>query len=313
VLKYLEHCVTNVNEPLYKEREALLAFIEQAFDAMKEKLADYAVDIKAVCLKTYRCDHKSNTLRAAALQVILRIVTLGSPALDAERLGIAEVARVVNADISGSTSKLGVGLRSVLLRLLGAVAERFPGAVMHMMRQLMALFMDTMAEVAASKSPELAVMAAALDGLSGVLVHARGDFCANQQYRQLVYFYMSRGMVPLEGVARYELPRACLRMMHKHAEIFAEFLTVDCVKVFECFTAGNRALCRHSNRDVRTLAFKAMDSFMREVSGQLCSGKRSQQTDVADFTYFVKKFFELMQSELDSRSEISIAVSGFGA
>ncbi len=47
-------------------------------------------------------------------------------------------------------------------------------------------------------------------------------------------------MVPLEGVARYELPRAALRMLHKHADLFAEYVTVDCEKLFETFTAGSK-------------------------------------------------------------------------
>ncbi len=313
MLAYLEKGIRDINSPCYKEREAVLVFVEELLARMELRLADYVVEMKRVCFDTYRKDYKSNTLRAAALAVILKIVSLQFPLLDAEALGVAEMAQVVNADISGTTAKLGVGMRSVMLRLLGAFAERYPGAVQQMVRQMLSLFMETMAEVANSKSLELAVMAAAMDGLSGVLVHSRSDFCANQQYRQAAYFYMTRGMVPLEGVQRYELPRAALRLLHKHADLFAEYLTVDCVKILECLTQGPKALCRHQNKDVRSLSYKALEAFFKQVSTQLCLGKRNQQKDVADFSFFVKKFFEMVQTELDSRSDIQIAVAGFGA
>ncbi len=73
MLRYLEQCIRNINDPLYKEREALLGFLDELLEVMRERLADYVVEMKRVCFDTYRRDYKSNTLRTAALQVRVRV------------------------------------------------------------------------------------------------------------------------------------------------------------------------------------------------------------------------------------------------
>lgn len=124
---------------------------------------------------------------------------------------------------------------------------------------------------------------------------------------------MSIGLVPPEGATRYELNRAVMRMISKHADLFAEYLTESCEKFFVLFTQGPKALCRHTNKDLRVAAYKALDAFLKQVNGQLCSGKRDPEINMSNFRFFVKKFFEMIQSDVDSRADIEMAISGFGA
>ncbi len=276
------------------------------------RLADYAVDICRVSFDSFRKELRSATVKSAALDTIVHLAKVDFPMIGGEHLNVREIARAAY-EVVGLGPKLGVTYRGVLLKLLGVFAERFPGSVVDMVRQLLALFIDTLIEQLGSKAPEPAVLAAALDGLSGLLVHSRGDFCSDPRNLPVVYRVCTAGLVPPEGTTRYELNRAVLRMISKHADLFAEYLTEDCEKIFVVFTQGPKCLCRHNNKDLRVLAYKALDSFLKQVDGQLCSGKRNPDTDKNNFAFFVKKFFEMIQSEVDSRAEIEMAISGFGA
>ena len=121
---------------------------------------------------------------------------------------------------------------------------------------------------------------------------------SNPNSIQLVYRVMSIGLVPPEGATRYELNRAVMRMISKHADLFAEYLTESCEKFFVLFTQGPKALCRHTNKDLRVAAYKALDAFLKQVNGQLCSGKRDPEINMSNFRFFVKKFFEMIRGWL---------------
>jgi hypothetical protein len=314
LIGWLEQCIINqVNEPLFKEREAVFVFMKEMLEVLGVRLADYAVDMCRVAFDTLRKELKSGSVKTAAADTILKLCQVDFPLIGGDRLNVREIARVAYDTVGLATAKVGVLFKAFLLRLLGVFAEKFPAYVVDMVRQMLALFLDTMQEQMASKAPETAVLAGALDGLSGLLVNARGDFCSNPRNLQVVYRVCMAGLVPPEGMTRYELNRAVLRMISKHADLFAEYLTEDCEKIFVVFTQGPKCLCRHVNKDVRTLSYKALDAFLKQVSGQICSGKRNPETDTTNFTFFVKKFFEMIQMDADSRAEIQMAISGFGA
>jgi hypothetical protein len=313
LLGWLESCIRNqLNEPLAKEREAAFIFIKEILEVLGVRLADYAVDICRVAFDSFRKELKSATLKTAALDTIIKLAQVPFPMIGGEHLNVHEIARTAY-EVVGLGTKLGVTFRGVLLKLLGVFAERFPGSVVDMVRQLLALFVETLMEQLNSKAPEPMVLASALDGLSGLLVHSRGDFSSNPRNLQIVYRVCMAGLVPPEGASRYELNRSVLRTISKHADLFAEYLTEDCEKIFVVFTQGPKCLCRHNNKDLRVFAYKALDAFLKQVNGQLCSGKRNPNTDKANFAFFIKKFFEMIQSEVDSRAEIEMAISGFGA
>jgi hypothetical protein len=124
------------------------------------------------------------------------------------------------------------------------------------------------------QKPELSVIAGALEGLSGVLVQARGDFNSNPANVRTVYGYLCLALqvfvvsalldsycatvfvlhhllsvrlmfcadlfsfhqsASTEDLKRYQMPRAALQLLGKHAELFAGHLTVCRLLVFFFF------------------------------------------------------------------------------
>lgn len=177
MLSWLDMCILDqLKYPLLKEREAAFVFIKELLEVLGARLADYAVEICRVAYDSFRREHKSASVKCAALDTILKLAQVDFPMIGGDHLKVREIARSA-FDVVGLTPTLGVTYRGVLLKLLGVCAERFPGSVVDMSRQLLGLFLDTLTEQIKAKSPEPTVMAAALDGLAGLLVHSRGEFC----------------------------------------------------------------------------------------------------------------------------------------
>jgi hypothetical protein len=179
---------------MLKEREAAFVFIKEILEVLGPRLADYAIEICRVAYDSFRREHKSASVKSAALDTILKLAQVDFPMISGDQLKVRDIARSV-FDVVGLTSTLGVTYRGVLLKLLGVFAERFPGCVVDMSRQLLSLFLDTLTEQIKAKAPEPAVMAAALDGLAGLLVHSRGDFCRLIRLVFLSFFFFFFGLV----------------------------------------------------------------------------------------------------------------------
>jgi DNA-dependent protein kinase catalytic subunit len=101
---------------------------------------------------------------------------------------------------------------------------------------------------------------------------------------------------------------AGLKFISNHAVIFKEYLTEDSEKMFQRLFS----LCKHQNKNVRDLAFPAFESFMAQVSNEISSGNRNAVSDQATFTFFIRKFYDLLNSSLSGIYEISVAIRGLG-
>ena len=69
-------------------------------------------------------------------------------------------------------------------------------------------------------------------------------------------------VVPLQvPLSRFDVPRAGLSLLTKHAAHFSEFLTKDYQDVYHCLFTW----CNHSNREMKNLGFLALESFFQQV------------------------------------------------
>lgn len=201
-------------------------------------------------------------------------------------------------------------LKAAVLRALGVFASRHPAAMVERNRELISLFMEVLqSEFRKHDKVELPVIAGALLGLDGVLVHGRGDFTSNDANVRAVYSFLTLALQPPKDVARFDVPRAALRLLASHADVFSAHLTEGAEKIWELLQAN----CVHSNRDTRKLAFPAMERFLSQVAEQIVSGRRTVDADRVTFKFFMRRFFDMLRADMEHRHEIRMAVMGIGA
>jgi hypothetical protein len=262
-----------------KERENWFLFIQEYLALQKYRLADYALDIKRCCFDHFRKESKSNLVRRAALEPVVTIVRLQFPMLTHDKLEIRAMATALLE--AYSLGRQAATLKGTVLSALGVFAELFPTAMIERMRQLLSLYMEALGEEFKSKKPELTVIAGALEGMSGVLVNARGDFNSNPTNVRTVYGYLCLALqsASTDDLKRYQMPRAALELLGKHAEVFCAHLTEGSETMYKLLCD----LCKHRNDDLRRQAFNAMERFLVQVAEQIVSGRRSPAVDEATF------------------------------
>ena len=305
ILKFLEKTpIVSYNKDLVKPREALLIMIGEFIDYFKDNIIDHAIEIKNVCMTIFRID-QSNTVRQAIFDPIMKLLHLKHSSIDANTFKINEMTNIFLDQFN--LSRISQTLSSKILKILGLFAQYFPATMMDKSKSILQIYIESLIKQFKSKEPQMQVISGSLEGLCSFLVNFSGDFVEDLKNVQMVYNFVLLSITPLKDLARYEIPKSGLKFISKHAFLLRQYLTEDCEKIYGLICS----LCKYTNKEVRNIAFKALDSFFDTVSTELCSGERNLESNKSTFSFFIKKFFEFLESD-QNLNDISIGVRGFG-
>lgn len=162
-------------------------------------------DLQETCLGAFRRE-LSNRAKVATFAPVLNMIELRMQSLDAEKLGVREMAEIYLKDFTCGKSSQTV--KSWTLQMLGSFAEYFPEHMFDKSKQLLTLFSDSMLKQFKSKKPDFQLIAGSVKGLTSLLVHFSGDFLADQKTVEAIYKYVCLGCLnPPPGLKTYDIPK----------------------------------------------------------------------------------------------------------
>ena len=175
-------------------------------------------------------------------------------------------------------------------------------------KQIMGIIIDSLTKQFKSKKPDMQLIAGAIKGLRAILFHFKQDLQSDPKNIQTIYQYLCLTLEPPPHLTRYNIPKAGLKLLSSHGDLFKEYLTEDSEKMY------TRLLhfCKFNNPAVRSLAFPAMDVFLSKVAGELVSGARTATADQDTFKFFIRKFHDLVESQTSTMYELTVAIMGYG-
>lgn len=311
ILVYLSESVTSNDAKLFTgARYELCIFLSELIkfcQRHKHSLSDYLVDIKNTCISLFRKED-GNKVKEKALCVVKDLLSLDLELFDTQSLELAKLADLLLTEFA--VGKCSMKVKANILVLEGVLLEKFPEHAHTKAKTLQALYLDVLRSNFKSKKPELPMIAAGLTGMASLLHHFASDFVAVDKNIQELYRYMCFGLEPPAHVVQLHIPKAALKLAGEHASVFKRYLAEDSDKMF--IRLAN--LCKHHNKKVTYPGFTALDAFFRQVALELVSTERSEESNVQTFKFFIKKFFDMLDSQAGSNMrEISIAIRGFGS
>jgi hypothetical protein len=94
-----------------------------------------------------------------------------------------------------------------------------------------------------------------------------------------IFRFVQAGLFPPESVKTYEIPKAGLHMVEKHAHLFRKYLTELSERIYRQL----HSYCLHINRSLRRAAFLALESFLAQVANEMAGNERSFDANLATF------------------------------
>ncbi|CAN8029859.1 unnamed protein product [Ixodes persulcatus] len=210
-------------------------------------------------------------------------------------------------------SKLTPTVKEEILCVLGVIAECHQDATEPYRDKLLALYL---AELQAGGTgcftgrvcsvKEKNVVAGCLQGLSGFLFHFGTCFEDDPDNCFKLFKCVKRSLTPSDRPGRYDIPRAALILLSKHAALFGQFLLEDHRTLYQQLNHWSR----HGNREVRSVGTAALESFLREVASALV--EHADRQDYLDiFQFFIKDFQRTLKMETSNHG-LAAALKGYG-
>ncbi|KAM7297935.1 DNA-dependent protein kinase catalytic subunit [Ixodes scapularis] len=201
-------------------------------------------------------------------------------------------------------SKLTPTVKEEILCVLGTIAECHQVATEPYRDKLLALYLAELQRVCSVK--EKNVVAGCLQGLSGFLFHFGTCFEDDPDNCFKLFKCVKRSLTPSDRPGRYDIPRAALILLSKHAVLFGQLLLDDHRTLYQQLGHWSR----HGNRELQSLGTAALESFLREVASALV--EHADRQDYLDiFQFFIKDFQRTLKMETSNHG-LAAALKGYG-
>ncbi|KAK3580733.1 hypothetical protein CHS0354_005741 [Potamilus streckersoni] len=176
--------------------------------------------------------------------------------------------------------------------------------------RLTGLYINTLRAEMGSKTrkAELTIIAGCLDGLNSSLVNFTESAEEGSKFAYDIFKAARMAIDPKVDLTRYDVPRAGLKLLAKHASQFSQFLIDDYDGIYEKLSQWSH----HTNPDMLHLGMMALDSFLTQISDMLVTRAKEGKKEVAVFKYFISKFRDIMQKTDVGDKELNLAIRGYG-
>eukprot|EP00048_Salpingoeca_helianthica_P009248 m.132741 g.132741 ORF g.132741 m.132741 type:complete len:3967 (+) comp14817_c0_seq1:97-11997(+) len=301
-------------------KENVLNTLTTLIPLLGQRVLPYITEIKNVCVSIYTRD-KAARCKTASFGPLIELLslhdlftanTMGQLARD---LAVPKLIEKYMDILVGPPSKTSSTVRMHALHLLGLLSERFPGEMAGRDAMLLNVFMGSLQQEMnkQDKKPDMSLIAGALRGLTSFLVHFTQPFedglGPNAPARQIFkYTILAIGAASSGELKRYEVPRAGLKLLAQHAGQYRELLAQS----FESVYRSVSELCRHKNKDVKTVAFLALETFLKEMSAYITGRGREDRNARSMFSFLFSEFHTKLEAPESTPREISIAIRGYG-
>ncbi|CAI8051259.1 DNA-dependent protein kinase catalytic subunit [Geodia barretti] len=291
-------------------QEELLRLLNDYTKILRSKALPYAQDIKEVCSSLFS-RAKASKVKNATFPPLITVLELCA---GTSQVGELNVPKLVDKYLQAcfKPTKHTATVRAGIFHLLGLFCELYPEHSLTLSERLISIFMRTLKSemLSKSKKPEMAVIGGCLRGLNSYLVNFSQSAAEGSEHAQNIYKFSKMAIDPKVSHSRYEVPRAGLSIIARHAAQFKEYLAKDHEHMYEVLYHW----CEHTNRENRMVAFLALEAFLQQVSVHIVEGGdgKDRQTYAPVFRDFIKKFRAIIDNPVSGHRELTVAIKGYG-
>lgn len=283
------------------------------------------------CERLYRVD-KATEVQKEAFEPMIEVLSSFERITDEQRatlqedLGIVDMVERGKNKLFESLSAVRASVRGLLMNFMGLLVQHFPNGFVGtagdngqntLLAELTKVMVNDLKQQMAAdpKKRENALIEGAFKGLTGIMVnfdqqydpaHARRNHSAD------IFGFVTTTIDPVNiaSMVRYAPARAALQLLAMHAGQFRAALGNRLELVYNHLTQS----CDHKNNDIRRDAFRALESFLKEVSKHIVSQHEAGQKVEARaaFSFLFKEFHGMLQGSAGSNRALAVSIRGFG-
>ncbi|XP_065059919.1 DNA-dependent protein kinase catalytic subunit-like isoform X2 [Rhopilema esculentum] len=272
----------------------LLTFLLVYLEKIGDSILPHVKSIQDACLLVVTRDPSSKLLQSSNKDI-------------QQRLDVPVLAEKLFALCLQSTREAS-GVRGALFNINGVIAEKFPEHSTSNAERFGTICLKTLKQqMVVSKKPEFLVIGGCLRGLAGYLVNFTQSMEEGSKSIDDLFCYTKMAINPKVELSKYEVPKAALCLLEKHAVLFRQQITDDWEPLYDtlCFWS------KHSNKDMKIAGLKAWDSCLKEISQ--CIVRHPKKTEsIQILTTLLRDFHGKLNAESSDPKELSLAVKGFG-
>ncbi|XP_070581112.1 DNA-dependent protein kinase catalytic subunit-like [Ptychodera flava] len=306
ILVFLKKVVTV--EQYLTVKEWTLEFLEHFLIRADKRAVTYAVDIKDVCVSLFSRD-KSAKVKNKTFPVLIKLLELSSGTPVGKKLDVPKLIDKYFSQLMQPT-KIPATVKHGIYHILGVFADYYPEFMMGYSDRLVNVYMKALKDQMQSKTkqPEFPVISGCLLGLTHLLTNFTQSVEEESPHAWDI-FRFSRMIIYKTDYTRYDVPKAGLWLLARHAPQFNKYLLDDYEEMYEKLFEW----CQHHNREMKTAGYAALEAFLKQVSVMLVETVRKDKAhNAAIFKSFVKKFRSIIDDVTSGTREISIAIKGYG-
>ncbi|KAK8776726.1 hypothetical protein V5799_029934 [Amblyomma americanum] len=297
---------TVVNELLKDAKAKGLQVLTGWFEKVPSRLVHHAAVVKDVSTQLVFRD-KAAKVRCAALVLLSKVLESCQGAQVAEKLDIPNLLQRFFVLLS-QPSKLTPTVKVEILCVLGIIAEHHPAAATPYSAKLLSMYLGELKLLKKTGvGKEKTALAGCLQGLAGYLQSFGTGFESDPDDYFLLFSFVKSALVPSTAQKKYyDVPRAALILLSKHAALFGQLLLDEYRSLYKQIGHWSR----HYNREMKSLGVAALESFLREVAAALVEGK-DRKDNLEIFEFFIQEFQQTLRAETHTH-DLAAALKGYG-
>ncbi|XP_057814078.1 uncharacterized protein LOC131027990 isoform X1 [Cryptomeria japonica] len=281
ILSAVETLLPSRDRVAVKAKDNCFTFLAQFISRFGKRTLTYAPFVKAKCMGIFRRED-SRSVQAAALSPLLSILELSMQ--ESIPLDISlDWTWAESLLVEYRKARTAGTLRSNILMLIGYAVEKFPALFREEHLDIIVkLCLDTLEEELhrTGNNPVYVLVTGAVKCLDSLLLWFDRTMPAggSVENSRKIYAYVEQVIHFREDLKRYEMVKAGLRLLSRHANLFRLRLLENSMVILKWL----QSYCKHGNRQLRDAAFPAFEQFISEIVSCITSddqrAKNSHQT-----------------------------------
>ncbi|KAI8098597.1 uncharacterized protein BX664DRAFT_288171 [Halteromyces radiatus] len=307
VLNFLRANVSTSDPSIRIGQVIILELILSIIHKGQSVIQPYIKLLEQYCITLTRTG--SVKVRCAALEVLTGLVK-SATSLDTSVLDSKGLYEKFSYELRLPTTTVPNSVKGSILTLLGTIVQYCPDKVDSLEASLLARNCINMVsnELYQKQNSDNAIIVGGLNGLTALLLCERYDANTLSIDIKTIYSMLKTVLAIPDDLARYAVPIAGLNLFTEHMSLFGSFIVNDYAEIYTLL----QKLCELKNRDVSKMAFRALESFFKQLGTTVAQKHDTEETAV--FKFFMGKFINYLQqenAELDFQ-QFSISVRGIG-
>ncbi|XP_067118451.1 DNA-dependent protein kinase catalytic subunit-like [Centruroides vittatus] len=302
-LRFLEEAV---NTPSLKDSliEAL-QFLNSFLIDIGNKVVQYGITVKDVVFSIFLRNQVAK-VKILALSALIKVLELCSGTISSEQFNLQKIVNKIIEYLAQASSKISPTVKQQAYYLLGISSRHYPDCMRLCSERLLNWYLkDLKFHTTSNQKSESSIIVGCLQGLNEFMYQfPLQDTEDTEKAYQLFKFI--RIILSKRDVKTYDMAKASLMLLSSHASLLAQFLYEDGMNIYNIIEIWTN----HSNREVRSLGYNALDAVFKQISDML-EQNYEDSCKAEIFKFFIEKF-QLMIKCSENIRRVSTAIRGFG-